>query len=174
MVGVHGALGLLRNNQFTASWHAVLTQLSDQQGLHNLLAGRCCRLLLDADVFTRADAARRMGLALSTAVEPVQAAAWIEGFLKDSGALLIYDEGLWQILDEWVMALSGENFVQLLPLLRRTFSTFSAPERRQMGERVKHGTRPSVSAGGDGELNMERAQAVLPLVMKLLGLNGER
>ena len=171
LLGVHSAIGLLRNDEHTQNWHAVLTRLADQQGLHNLLAGRCCRLLLDADVFTRDDAAQRMSLALSTAVEPIQAAAWIEGFLKGSGALLIYDEGLWQVLDEWVMSLSGETFIQLLPLLRRTFSTFSAPERRQMGERVKHGPRASASADGDGEINVARAEAVLPLVARLLGVD---
>lgn len=173
LLGVHSAIGLLHNAEYTRDWHAALTHLADQHGLHNLLAGRCCRLLLDADVFTRDDAARRMSLALSTAVEPRQAAAWIEGFLKGSGALLIYDEGLWQVLDEWVMSLSSETFVQLLPLLRRTFSTFSAPERRQMGERVKHGPRGLASTDGEREVNVERAEAVLPLVAKLLGLRDE-
>lgn len=173
IAGVHSAVNLLHQDLYSESWHAVLTRLADQQGLHPLLAGRCCRLLLDADVFSRDDAAQRMGLALSAAVEPAQAAAWIEGFLKGSGALLIYDEGLWQILDEWVMSLSGETFIQLLPLLRRTFSTFSAPERRQMGERVQHGSRAPVSAAGEGELNLERSEAVVPLVAKLLGLSHE-
>ena len=85
--------------------------------------------------------------------------------------MLIYDEGLWQILDEWVMSLSSETFVQLLPLLRRTFSTFSAPERRQMGERVRHGLTHRLDTSSV-DIDLVRAEKVLPLVAKLLGVEG--
>jgi hypothetical protein len=73
---------LLQNDAYTSVWHGVLKQLSDQQGLHGLIAGRCCRLLLDQGQLTASDAAQHMSLALSTANEPTQAAAWIEGFLR--------------------------------------------------------------------------------------------
>ncbi len=108
--------------------------MADQQSLHGLIAGCCCRRLLDAGAFDAAEAARRLGLALSTASEPPQASAWVEGFLKGSGLLLLHDEKLLQVLDNWVSHLPSDTFTALLPLLRRTFSTFSAPERRQIGE----------------------------------------
>jgi hypothetical protein len=62
--------------------------------------------------------------------------------------------------------------MQLLPLLRRTFSTFSPPERRQIGERVKRvqntgGTRTSTELR---TIDVERANKVLPLAAQLLGL----
>ena len=62
---VNSAIALLQNNEHLASWHKVLTQMS--QGLHGIISGRCCRLLLDAGTFNADEAARRMGLALSTA-----------------------------------------------------------------------------------------------------------
>ncbi|HKZ69943.1 MAG TPA: DUF5682 family protein, partial [Anaerolineales bacterium] len=132
---------------------------------------RCVRLLLDAGALSRDEAAHRMSLALSAASDPPQAAAWIEGFLKGSGLLLLHDEGLWQVLDEWVTGLKGETFVQLLPLLRRTFSTFAPAERRQMGERVKgkDSSRQSLISNFDPE----RGDAVLPLVASLLGVEIE-
>jgi len=93
----------------------------------------------------------------------------VEGFLKGSGLLLLHDEALWQVLDSWVTALASETFTALLPLLRRTFSTFAAPERRQMGERVKHGlTRPAARAAASADFDTVRAEAVLPLVAQLL------
>ena len=52
-----------------------------------------------------------------------QAAAWLEGFLHGSGLLLLHNETLWEILDQWVAA-DGEAFNPLLPLLRRTFAQF--------------------------------------------------
>jgi Family of unknown function (DUF5682) len=170
LMAVQGAMSLLQNEEYLKSWQAVLKQLSQQQGIHGLLAGRCCRLLMDAGVFDREESARRMGLALCTANEPVQAAAWVEGFLKGSGLLLLHDESLWQVLDEWVCELKDETFTALLPLLRRTFSTFSAPERRQMGERVRSGAAKVASPVQKTDFDEERAAKVLPLVAKLLGI----
>jgi hypothetical protein len=165
----HTAIGLLENKTHSKDWQVALTKLADQNGLHGLLAGRCVRLLLDGGRFTRDEAARRLGLALSTATEPAQAANWIEGFLKGSGLLLLHDEGLWQVIDEWITGLRSETFVELLPLLRRTFATFTSAERRQMGEKVK-GARPSLPPASY-KFDTQRGDSVLPLLATLLGLS---
>ena len=172
IVAVHGAIGLLQNDAQRGLWHETLSKMADRDSLHGLIAGRCVRLLLDAGALTAGEAARRMGLALSTATDPAQAAAWVEGFLKGSGLLLLHDATLWSVLDGWVSGLTGDAFTALLPLLRRTFATFSAPERRQMGERAKQGPAVSVSAPGNvsDRFDPERAAAVLPLAARLLGL----
>jgi hypothetical protein len=173
MMGVHGAIGLLQQPDTSEKWQQVLAQLTDQQGLHGLIAGRCCRLLFDAGVFQAEDTARRLGLALSTASEPTQAAAWIEGFLAGSGLLLLHNPTLWQILDEWITQLPTDPFTAILPLLRRTFATFAAPERRQMGERVRQGEQWGLGFGGweqRGEFDRDRADTILPLIAQLLGL----
>jgi hypothetical protein len=172
IVSVNGSIGLLKNEELLQSWQTTLAQLAGQHGLHGLVAGRCCRLLLDSNVFPAEEAARRLSYALSTASEPAQAAAWAEGFLKGSGLLLLHDERLWQVIDDWVSALPGESFTMLLPLLRRTFSTFTAPERRQMGERAKRSasnTSHQVQPDAE-EFDHNRAEAVLPLVARLLGI----
>jgi hypothetical protein len=174
LIEVHQAISMLQNEAHLAGWQAVLQHLADQPQLHGLLAGRCCRLLFDQHQMSAAEVGRRMGLALSTAVEPVQAAAWIEGFLWGSGLILLHHEGLWQALDDWIATLNEDIFVQLLPLLRRTFATFPPPERRQMGERVKRGagTGPRNQAGVI-EVATIRADKVLPLLKQLLGMNIE-
>lgn len=152
------------------TWSAVLLQLCDRTSLHGLIAGRSCRLLLDEGSLPPEAAARRLGLALSLANEPAQAAAWVEGFLQGSGLLLLHDEAIWQVLDDWVSGLSNEIFMALLPLLRRTFSTFSGPERRQMGERVRLGVRKAGLAVAVADFDCDRADATLPLIAQLLGL----
>jgi len=174
VTNVNTALTLLQNDEHLSAWRAVLTVMADQHSLHGLLAGRCARLLLDAHVFTAEDAATRLSLALSTAGDPAQAAAWVEGFLQGSGVLLLHDETLWRVLDEWVTSLAPEVFTQILPLLRRTFATFPAPERRQMGERVARGTvRQSALTASSIDFDHARAEAVLPLMARLLGLTVE-
>ncbi|MBD2077136.1 hypothetical protein H6F86_25280 [Phormidium sp. FACHB-592] len=167
---VNGAIAILQQPNALEMWQQVLLQLADQQGLHGLVAGRCCRLLFEAGVFEPEDTARRLGLALSTASEPAQAAAWIEGFLAGSGLLLLHNPTLWQVLDDWVAQLSSETFTAILPLLRRTFSTFAAPERRQMGERVRQGNSHTPVFVKAGSFDSDRADTVLPLVAQLLGI----
>jgi hypothetical protein len=173
---VDGAVTLLQNAEHIRAWHDTLRQLADRDGLHGLLAGRAVRLLMDAGRFDADEAARRIGLALSAANDPARSAAWVEGLLKGSGLVLLHGEAVWNVVDGWLAGLNADVFTQVLPLLRRTFSTFEPPERRQMGERAKRGlARPVArhgSAGAAGDFDAARAEAVLPLLCKLLGLEG--
>ncbi|MGI2907741.1 DUF5682 family protein [Tolypothrix sp. VBCCA 56010] len=169
---VNSAIALLQNEEHITSWQQVLSQISDNERLHKLIAGCCCRLLLDAGIFNVEEAARRMKLALSLATVPPQAAAWVEGFLKGSGLLLLHDDILWQVLDNWITQLPGELFTALLPLLRRTFSNFPAPERRQIGEKVKLGLNPKAASNSQNirEFDEDNAAVVLPIIAQLLGV----
>jgi hypothetical protein len=90
--------------------------------------------------------------------------------LRESGLILLHDDILWGVLDEWVTTLPGEVFTELLPLLRRTFSTFSAFERRQLGERARRESAAPTRMFVTENFDTARAEAVLPLVMQLLGL----
>jgi hypothetical protein len=171
---VGSAVFLLQKEEYLQAWQATLTSLADQAGLHGLLAGRACAILLDRGVFDAEGTSRRLGLALSTANEPSQAAAWVEGLLKESSALLIHEDSLWKVMDDWVTALPGETFTQLLPLLRRTFGTFSSPERRMIGERAKKGAAQQMRQEiASTNFDIQRAEAVLPLLAKLLGIEHE-
>ncbi|MFG6106654.1 DUF5682 family protein [Leptothoe sp. EHU-05/26/07-4] len=166
----NSAIKLLQNGHHGRAWSAVLLVLCDQQSLHGLIAGRCCRLLLDEGSLEPEKAAQRMGLALSLANEPPQAAAWVEGFLQGSGLLLLHDDIIWQVLDDWVTSLTNEQFTALLPLLRRTFTGFSSPERRQMGERVRTAGCQQTQVTTVTDFDTERAESTLPLIAQLLGL----
>ena len=164
------AVALLQEAGQTAIWQGALARLADQVGLHGLVAGHTCRLLFEQQVFDAAETGRRMGLALSPAGDVARAAAWLEGFLHGSGLLLLHHEGLWQLLDAWLCGLSGTAFTQMLPLLRRTFSGFAAPERRQLGERVQRGSSGPGVPGVATHVDVARADQVLPLAARLLGL----
>jgi hypothetical protein len=170
LVQVHAALLTLQDANQISNWNGVLGHLLDQLDLHGLIAGRCCRLLFDQKLLEAKEVERRMGLAIAPAVEPAQSTAWIEGFLRGSGLILLHNEELWHILDEWVRAVKSETFPQLLPLLRRTFSTFSAPERSQIGALARRGAGGRSSAVTGTTLDEDRARTVLPLVAQLLGL----
>ena len=140
------------------------------------------RLLLDGGELAQDGAARLMGLALSPGTPPADAAAWIEGFVgggSGGGMLLVHDERLLGLVDAWLTGVSAEAFTDVLPLLRRTFSAYEPGVRRSLGELVRRGPGERASTGGAGsgipgfaaELDVERADAVLPVVRLLLGLD---
>ena len=171
LVQVHSALLTLQDAELLSDWNGVLVQLVDQVDLHGLIAGRCCRLLFDQKLLATNEVERRMGLAIAPAVEPAKSMAWIDGFLRNSGLILLHNEELWRILDEWVGSVKTEIFPQLLPLLRRTFSTFTAPERSQIGVLARRGNRgPTGSSVTSDTIDEDRARKVLPLVAEILGL----
>lgn len=175
LLDTDSSIGVLQNAGHTHSWTAVLRQIADSPNLHGLIAGRACRLLREAQELDPAEASRRLGVALSAANAPEHAAAWVDGFLRNSGLIVLHDEVLWQTLDEWVASLTPDHFVGTLPLLRRTFSTFQPSERRQMGERVANPTLRRVRAQLSSEnFDEARANRVLPLLAQLLGLKHEQ
>ncbi|GAA2106929.1 DUF5682 family protein [Actinomadura alba] len=133
---VHDALALLDDAEHLARWRDTLAGLIDRPGLHGLIEGRLTRLLLDAGRLERV--ADRMARAVSVGESPARAAAWIEGFLAGGGLVLVHDDALLRLVDGWIAGLSPEWFTDVLPLLRRTFAEFEAPERRSIGERVRH------------------------------------
>lgn len=169
---VAGALSIWNNDEANQNWQGALQAIARRESMPGLLAGLAGRLLLDAGALDDEQIASLLALSLSSANEPARVAAWIEGFLGQSGLLLLHDDRLWNAIDEWVCSLTPEAFIPILPLLRRTWSQFPAGERRNMGERVRQASSSSQRASSvDGEnFDWERAQSVLPVLSKLLGV----
>ncbi len=181
---VHGAIGLLAGGAdgLADRWAGTLRALARREpsggpatGVPGLLRGRAVRLLLDDGRLESAEAGRRLGLVLSAANSPADAAGWIEGFLTGGGALLLHDPRLLGLLDAWLTGVPAEVFTDVLPLLRRTFATLEAGVRHTVGSRVAAGPLGpgrAEPAGETTELDTVRAGAALPVVALLLGLPG--
>ncbi|MFB7376227.1 DUF5682 family protein [Kitasatospora purpeofusca] len=178
---VHGAIGLLGGDDGLADrWAGTLRSLARREpsggpatGVPGLLRGRAVRLLLDDGRLDPAEAGRRLGLVLSTAGSPADAAGWIEGFLSGGGTLLLHDPRMLGLLDAWLTGVPAVVFTDLLPLLRRTFATLEAGVRHTVGSRVAAGPLDSGDAGPvaeAAEVDLARAGAALPVVALLLGL----
>jgi Family of unknown function (DUF5682) len=168
--GVDAALILVADEALRDEWLSTLERLSLRDDLHGVLAGRMTRLLLDGARLETAEVGRRMGLVLTVGVPAPQAAAWVEGFLAGGGLLLVHDDRLLGLVDEWLAGIPTDGFVEVLPLLRRTFATFAGPERRAIGERVRHrsGGTGSTSASED-DVDVARGALVVPTLRLLLG-----
>ncbi|MEV4070930.1 DUF5682 family protein [Nonomuraea fuscirosea] len=146
-------------------WMGTLRGISDRQDLHGLIEGRLTRILLDSGELD--DAGDRMSRAMSRGQAPARAAAWVEGFLSGGGLLLVHDPRLLGLVDDWLTGLSGEQFIDVLPLLRRTFGGFAAPERRSIGERLRSAGRDD--ADGDQDVDEHRAAAAVATVLSIIG-----
>jgi len=172
MLEVNQALKLVESAEELERWRTTLRFIVDASDIHGLLLGRCCRILLDDNVFSAEELGRRMQLALSMANDPADAAAWLDGCLRNSGMILVYDEILLSVVNAWLTGLSNSHFAELLPLLRRVFSTFTSPERLEIGQRIRAGkSEVKVRREAEVEIDTARAEQVLPLVCQLLGIS---
>ncbi|MGP3688019.1 DUF5682 family protein [Streptomyces sp. IBSNAI002] len=183
--GVHGAVGLLADADegLRERWSAVLRTLAGRETVPGLIRGRAARLLLDDGRLPAEETARLMGLALSPAGDPADAAGWIEGFAggaSGGGTLLVHDERLLGLIDGWLTGVPERAFTDVLPLLRRTFGAYEPGVKRTLGELVRRGpggsagpSRAGAGAAGFGaELDEVRADAVLDVVRMLLSPSG--
>jgi Family of unknown function (DUF5682) len=178
MSGVEQALQIVNRNDLQTEWRGCLDRLLGK-AVHPMVRGWCCRLLLDAQGISTEELYRLARLSLSSVNPPAECAAWATGLLRGSGMALLHQEVLWQVFDRWLSELSAPVFVEMMPLLRRAFADFTGPERRQMGQKVKHlrsGSKrtamPAMSEAGSVEIDLERASRVLPILAHILGSKG--
>jgi hypothetical protein len=166
------AIDTLQRDDLRQTWQGALRAVMERDGVHGLVRGRCCRLLLERGVVDAEELRRLAGLTLSPAVPAPEAAAWVAGVLRGGAQTMMLQDGLWLALDGWLAALDGETFVALLPLLRRAFADFEAPARRTMGEKVKnlHHAAAAVVPDSTNDVAEERARRVLPVLAQVLGV----
>jgi hypothetical protein len=168
--GVQDATVLL-DEAVRDEWLETLQGLSDRPSVPPLITGRLSRLMLDTERLDAAEIALRLGRALTPGTETAAAAGYIEGFLAGGGLLLVHDERLLELVDTWLTGIRDDAFLEVLPLLRRTFGTFASPERRSIGDRARVLRDPRARAAvADTELDVDLATAALPVVARLLGV----
>ncbi|QYB05903.1 hypothetical protein I1A62_16275 [Rhodococcus sp. USK10] len=163
---VHAAVMLRDDDRASARWLGTLTGLVDRSDVNGLVIGRMVRLLRDAGTVSETEAATRLSRALSVGAEPSAKAGWVDGFLGGGGLLLVHDRQLLRLLDGWVSGLREQDFVDVLPLLRRTFGSFETGERRAIGQSVEGGS----TADAPAEVDARRGTVSIRTVADILGV----
>jgi hypothetical protein len=168
IIGADQALRLLQDEAHQRAWFEAVAKAASSELSHPVLSGRCARILTEHGEWSADRAAQQLALRCSPGVPPLAAAQWLEGFLQGGGTLLAHSDSLWSIVNGWLLALPADTFTELLPLLRRTVSTFTGPERRELGERAAHGGGAAVGiAQLDAGVDALRARRVLPILHTL-------
>jgi hypothetical protein len=160
LLAANAAVGLRDGDAQSAAWRQALVQLAGLPTAHELLQGLATRLLLDAGEWSSERAAQQLSLHLSAGAPAADAAAWLDGFLNRNAVVLLHDDAVWQLVDDWLAGLGDDHFVNVLPLVRRSFSHFAAGERRDLGTRAARG---AVTAPPSGSADWDAARALLPL-----------
>lgn len=170
--GMNDAILILQEPDLTTQWQQTLFQITGNNSTAPIIGGYATRLLTDHRQIGGNELVKIFSYAMSSAMPPSISAAWLEGFLKGSGTLLLVDNDLWTVVYNWMHQLEEDAFKQLLPLLRRTFSGFSKAERRKLGEKAKGGTSGITSLHQQDTDNIDTARAMkgVPVVLQMLGI----
>ena len=163
----HEVVPLLPQGPGRAGWYSALEQAGQRRDLPPLLGGRIARLLMDIGVITRAEAADRLHAALSVGATPAEKAQWAEGFTAGGALLLIHDDALLGVLDRWVRSLHDTEFLEVAPLLRRSFGGFSPAERGNL-LRATRGLAGGRATAAAPDIDLTRADGVLATARMLL------
>jgi hypothetical protein len=166
------AISILNEDELLAEWKDALIKIHNSNQSNPLIAGYATRLLKDKGVISTEDAGKQLGYFMSVTNAPADAAYWFEGFLKSSGTVLLLDDQLWGLMNNWIDSVPEESFMELLPVLRRTFAEFTPAERRKLGEKAKGTASGVISSGIQNEnIEEERALRIIPVIQRLLGIN---
>jgi hypothetical protein len=163
------ALGLFGDAALLEAWRRQLTIMVDDESVVAPVAGVSLRRLHDLGLWDEATVAAAFSRHI-IGETPARAGAFVEAFLAGSAEVLIQDQALLFLIDEWLCGLDDETFIESLPLLRRALSGFDAVGRMRMMERIAGGRREHVVADiapGDNPA-FERA---LPLLRQILGMD---
>lgn len=167
------AVSTLNDEELNGMWYEFVQQIRNSSGAHPLLSGYAARILCDKGKISHEEMRNTLSFYSSVGNTPADIAYWLEGFLHASGAVLLLDDKLWQLVNSWLCGLSDENFIELLPIIRRTFSNFTTAERRRLGAKAKEfvlNGKNNEAAVENHSCNDEDASKVIPLLSRLLGI----
>lgn len=163
------ALGLFADVALLDEWRRQLALIVNDEQVVAPVVGFSLRRLHDLGLWdeTQIAAAFSRKIIGETAT---RAGAFVEAFIAGAAEVLIQDQALLFLIDEWLCGLDEEVFVESLPLLRRALSGFDLIGRKRIMERIAGGRKERSVAMETAEHNpvFERA---LPLLKQILGMD---
>lgn len=134
---IHSYFFHFQDEDLRLGWRDQVLKFRADTATHPLLRGRASFVAIDEGWISHSE----LGLSLLQECDPVSgaqpAARWIEGFLIGANAFYLLRDELIEILDNWVVNLSEEDFKEVLPLLRRSFSQVSYSENLRIFGKIR-------------------------------------
>lgn len=170
LIVAHEAIALRNDTALSHDWSRSVSTVARMETAHALLRGSACRLMLDEKTIESDEVERHLSLSLSPASDPLSASEWLDGFLNRNATVLLHDSGVWNLVDRWLESLPEEQFVSVLPLVRRTFSSFSGADRKDLGQRAARGQVKAEPLKTTTSWDPQRATRVLPVLCQIFGI----
>ncbi len=163
---VHQSIQLTQQATFMDLWLDSLKMIANATTAHPLIKGCVMQILLAKEIWSERTIYTKLRYELSSLHEVFHPAHFLEGLLYGGGWILVHRPSLYKLIDRWFTDQSEEQFMQYLPILRRSFATFSSAEKQiifQILDRSKE--EPSKEV----RINHDRSQLVLPALREMLG-----
>jgi hypothetical protein len=167
------ALHLFGDETLTNSWHRQLEAIVKDDQVAAQVVGLSLRRLHDLRTWDLLEVSSAFSLR-TRGETPQRAGAFIENFLAGGSEVLLQDRPLLQLIDEWLCELTDDDFVDSLPLLRRSFSAYDPVARRRLLERIARGAHESThTEAHSGSSSNEAFERALPLLYQILGMSAD-
>lgn len=166
MAAYDEALGLWGDEALLEAWQRELGLMVDDDQVAPAIAGLSLRRLHGHSWGLPAVAA-----AFSRHIDgqpPATAGAFLESFLRGSAEVLLQDLPLLHLVDQWLSGLPEQDFLESLPLLRRSFSAFDPTTKRRLVSALDEGVQQSNVYREEGDSSV--FQEALPLLYQILGM----
>jgi len=156
---------VLKDANFIQDWYQVLMRIADHPGSHTMINAQVHRILFERKIYDSEKISDRIHYHLSKGASSMEQALWIEGFLYGSAMILIHHFNFWKIVDDWLASVPKDQFMEMVPVLRRTFAEFSPAEKRKLSYFARHGRKEVKTEKRN--LNQERVRIIMPMLEKI-------
>jgi hypothetical protein len=164
------ALGLFGDDALLEGWRHQLALMLDDDQVTAPIAGLCLRRLHDLRIWDEATVAAAFSSQMG-GWPPLLAGGFLESFLSGGAEIVLQDRPLLYLVDAWLCGLGEQDFMEALPLLRRSFTAFDGHARKRLLAEIGKGARETASFDateqGGANLGFDRA---LPLLLRILGV----
>jgi hypothetical protein len=170
MLAYDEALSLFGDESLAGSWRTQLGRMVEDDQVAASVAGLSLRRLHDLKAWQMTVVSAAFSCHMS-GQEPQKAGAFLEGFLSGGSEVILQDRPLLQLMDAWICELQEQDFVESLPLLRRSLSGFDGVSRRRLLEKIKQGRQKDAAQESSPEVVDNPAfLEALPLLYRILGI----
>ena len=164
---LHQLLQQLEHDNLLQYWQDLVHKLLQLDAMNGYLHGFITRISKQQQLIDDQAVESYLSQALSVGQTTDYSAGWFEGFIQEQALLLIHEEQLWNLVNSWLIQLPEEQFIDILPILRRTTSEFSPSESMKLAEKASSsGITPQQQHSNT--LNIERGLMVLDKLKQLL------
>ncbi|WP_111858218.1 DUF5682 family protein [Acinetobacter sp. CFCC 10889] len=165
--GLYLLLQRLDNATLTQYWQELVLTLMQQSYMNGYLHGFVTKLAKQQQLLDLDEIEYYLSQALSVGQTVDYSAGWFEGFISDQALLLLHEDNLWNLVNAWLGDLPEEQFINILPILRRSTSKFSPSESAKIAEKAASGVTVHI-AQLPHQFNVERGYATLLSLKNLL------